>query len=575
MDELIKGKVNAWLEGDYDIETKKTIETLIKEDPRELYESFYKNLAFGTGGLRGIMGVGTNRMNKYTVGAATQGFANYLKKSFPKQKIKVAIAYDSRINSPYFADITADVFSANKIQVYLYKELRPTPVLSFAVRELGCQAGVMITASHNPKEYNGYKAYWSDGAQMLAPHDEQVINHVNKIKSLDQVQWTRNPDYVEMIGEEIDQKYLDRVKALSFNTESIKKRKKFKIVYTPIHGTGITMVPQALTNIGFRHVILVEEQKKPDGNFPTVTSPNPEDREAMQMALHKAEKVNADIILATDPDTDRLAVGIRKEKGEYYMLDGNETAILLIHYILEQMQKRGELNENMYIVKTIVTSELIPLMAKDYNVGCDDVLTGFKYIAQIIREREGKQKFICGGEESYGFLVGDFVRDKDAVSACCMVAEMAAQAVTEKTTLYKKLLKIFKEYGLYRDKLLSLTKEGKEGLDEIKKMMLEYRTNPPTEINQSKVVMIKDYLNQKSTDLRTGQVQPMPYPVSDVIQFFTEDDTKITIRPSGTEPKIKFYFSAKMDLPFVSSFKHVAKKLDDKFKKIIESLQLT
>lgn len=575
MDELIKGKVNAWLEGDYDIETKKTIETLIKEDPRELYESFYKNLAFGTGGLRGIMGVGTNRMNKYTVGAATQGFANYLKKSFPKQKIKVAIAYDSRINSPYFADITADVFSANKIQVYLYKELRPTPVLSFAVRELGCQAGVMITASHNPKEYNGYKAYWSDGAQLLAPHDEQVINHVNKIKTLDQVHWTRNPDYVEMIGEEIDQKYLDQVKALSFNMESIKKRKKFKIVYTPLHGTGITMVPQAWENIGFRHVILVEEQKKPDGNFPTVTSPNPEDREAMQMALHKAEKVNADIVLATDPDTDRLAVGIRKEKGEYYLLDGNETAILLTHYILEQMQKREMLNENMYIVKTIVTSELIPLLAKDYNVGCDDVLTGFKYIAQIIREREGKQKFICGGEESYGFLVGDYVRDKDAVSACCMVAEMAAQAVTEKTTLYKKLLKIYKEYGLYRDKLLSLTKKGKEGLDEIKKMMTQYRTNPPTEINKSKVVMIKDYLNQKSTDLRTGKVYPIDQPISDVIQFFTEDDTKITIRPSGTEPKIKFYFSAKMDLPFVSSFKHVTKKLDDKFKKIIESLQLT
>ena len=574
MDEIIKKRVQSWLDGDYDENTKDQINYLVHENPKDLIDAFYKNLEFGTGGLRGIMGVGTNRMNKYTVGAATQGFANYLKKCFPKQQIKVAIAYDSRLNSHSFAQITADVFSANNIFCYLFEELRPVPLLSFSVRHLQCQAGVMITASHNPKEYNGYKAYWQDGGQLVPPHDENVIAHVNRVKGIDQVKWTRHEEYVQMIGKEIDDAYLEKIKALSFNIDSIEKRKKFKILYTPLHGTGITLVPKALKNIGFKHVIIVDDQKTPDGNFPTVVSPNPEEKEAMKMALLKGEKIAADIILATDPDADRLAVAIRDGKGGYYRLNGNETAVLLTNYILRQLQNRNQLTESMYIVKTIVTTELLPKLANAFNVGYFDVLTGFKYIADIMLQMEGKQQFICGGEESYGFLIGDFVRDKDAVSACCLMAELAAHAITEKSFAFKELLKIYKEYGIYKEDLLSITKKGKDGLEEIKQMMINYRNHPPAVINNSKVVMIKDYWEQVSIDCVTGNKTPIALPQSDVLQFFTADDTKVTIRPSGTEPKIKFYFAVKGQLHKYIDFETENQKLADKIQNVIQSLKL-
>lgn len=574
MEENIKKKVQSWLDGDYDVETKEQINTLALENSMELIDAFYKNLEFGTGGLRGIMGVGTNRMNKYTVGAATQGFANYLKKCFPKQPIKVAIAYDSRLNSNSFAQITADVFSANKIFCYLFEELRPVPLLSFTVRHLECQAGVMITASHNPKEYNGYKAYWQDGGQLVPPHDENVIAHVNRVRGIDQVKWTRNENYIQMIGKEIDDAYLEKIKSLSFNIDSIEKRKKFKVLYTPLHGTGITLVPKALKNIGFKHVIIVEDQKTPDGNFPTVVSPNPEEKEAMQIAMLKAQKISADIVLATDPDADRLAVAVRDGKGGYYRLNGNETAVLLTNYILRQLQNRNQLTESMYIVKTIVTTELLPKLALAYNVGYFDVLTGFKYIADIMLQLEGKQQFICGGEESYGFLIGDFVRDKDAVSACCLMAELAAQAITDNSYAFKELLKIYKEYGIYKEDLLSITKKGKDGLEEIKKMMHNYREKPPVEINKSKVVMIKDYWEQVSINCLTGAKTPISLPQSDVLQFFTADDTKVTIRPSGTEPKIKFYFAVKGELKKFKSFDKENQKLADKIQNVIQSLKL-
>lgn len=574
MEEIIKKKVQSWLDGDYDAVTKDEINNLAIENPKDLIDAFYKNLEFGTGGLRGIMGVGTNRMNKYTVGAATQGFANYLKKCFPKQQIKVAVAYDSRLNSHAFAQITADVFSANNILCCLFEELRPVPLLSFTVRHLQCHAGVMITASHNPKEYNGYKAYWLDGGQLVPPHDENVIAHVNKVKGIDQVKWKRKDNYIQMLGTEIDDAYLDKIKALSFNIDSIKQRKKFKVLYTPLHGTGITLVPRALKNIGFKHVIIVEDQKKPDGTFPTVISPNPEEKEAMEMAMLKGQKIAADVILATDPDADRLAVAIRDGKGGYYRLNGNETAVLLTDYILRQLQKRDQLTESMYIVKTIVTTELLPKLAHAFNVGYFDVLTGFKYIADVILQTEGKQQFICGGEESYGFLIGDFVRDKDAVSACCLMAELCAQAITENSYAFKELLKIYKEYGIYKEDLLSITKKGKDGLEEIKQMMINYRNNPPKEINKSKVVMIKDYWEQVAIDCKTGAKTPISLPQSDVLQFFTADDTKVTIRPSGTEPKIKFYFAVKGDLKTFKSFDKKNQKLADKIQNVIQSLKL-
>jgi len=544
MENLIKEKVNIWLNGNYDKATKAEITNLLQTNEKELTDAFYRDLEFGTGGLRGIMGVGTNRMNKYTVGFATQGFANYLKKTFPDKMLKVAVCFDSRNNSNYFAEIVADVFSANGIFCYLFEELRPTPELSFAVRELNCNAGVMVTASHNPKEYNGYKAYWNDGAQLVPPHDVNVIEEVTKITSVDEVKWERNQNLVKLIGEDIDNLYLKQIQTLSFSNKNIEKyTKNLKIVYTPLHGTGITLIPKAFKMWGFENVHIVEEQSVPDGNFPTVVSPNPEEKTAMELALKKAKEMDADLILATDPDADRIAAGVKNLNGEYILLNGNQTLILLTYYLLSQLKDINKLHSTDYIIKTIVSTELIPKMAKDYGIECFDVLTGFKYIAEVIREWEGKRKYIGGGEESFGYLAGDFVRDKDAISACCLFAEMAAQAVANQSTLYLELLKIYQKYGYYKEDLLSITKKGKEGLEEIKQMMVNYRENPPKEINGSKVVCIKDYLLHETKDIITGKTEKIELPTSDVLQFFTEDGSKISVRPSGTEPKIKYYFA--------------------------------
>jgi len=572
MENLIKERVNIWLNGNYDQATKEEVLKLSQTNEKELTDAFYRDLEFGTGGLRGIMGVGTNRMNKYTVGFATQGFANYLKQQFPNKPLKVAICFDSRNNSKYFAGIIADIFSANGIFCYLFEELRPTPELSFAVRELKCDGGVMVTASHNPKEYNGYKAYWNDGAQLVPPHDVNVIDAVEQIASVDDVKWERNPNLVQMIGEDIDTLYLKQVHTLSFTNKTLVAAKDLKIVYTPLHGVGITMVPKALKMWGFENFHVVEEQSVPDGNFPTVFSPNPEEKAAMELALKKAKAIDADLILATDPDSDRIAAGIKNLKGEYLLLTGNQIVILLTHYLLSQLKAENKLHLTDYVIKTIVSTELIPKMAKDYGVDCFDVLTGFKYIAAVIRENEGKRKYIGGGEESFGYLAGDFVRDKDAVSACCLFAEMAAQAITNHSTLYVELLKIYQKYGYYKEDLLSITKKGKEGLEEIKQMMVNYRNNPPKEINGSKVICIKDYLLHQTLDLITGKTEKIDLPTSDVLQFFTEDGSKVSVRPSGTEPKIKYYFAVCHKLSNIEEVEELDKVLAERIEAIKHSI---
>jgi len=542
MEHSLKKRVSSWLNGNYDKITQDEILHLCNTNEKELTDAFYKDLEFGTGGLRGIMGVGTNRMNKYTVGFATQGFANYLRKTFPNKPLVAAVCFDSRNNSKYFADITVDIFSANGIFCYLFENMRPTPELSFAVRELQCDAGVMITASHNPKEYNGYKAYWNDGGQLVPPHDVNVIEEVNKISCVDDVKWERDPKVVQIIGEKIDNLYLNQVQTLSFKAPQA-VAENLTIVYTPLHGVGITLVPKALKMWGFDNVHIVEEQSVPNGDFPTVVSPNPEERSAMELALKKAGVIDADLILATDPDSDRIAAGIKNLKGEYILLTGNQIVILLTHYLLSQLKAENKLKGTDFIVKTIVSTELMPQMAKDYGIECFDVLTGFKNIAEVIRENEGTRKYIGGGEESFGYLAGDFVRDKDAVSACCLFAEIAAKAIAKNSSIYVELLKIYQQYGYYKEELLSITKKGKEGLEEIKQMMVNYRNVPPKEINGSRVVRIKDYLLHKTKDLIIGETTPIDLPTSDVLQFFTEDGSKVSVRPSGTEPKIKYYFA--------------------------------
>jgi len=566
MENVIKEKVNVWLNGNYDKATQEEVTKLLQNNEKELIDAFYKNLEFGTGGLRGIMGAGTNRMNKYTVGFATQGFANYLKQVFPNKTLKVAIGFDSRNNSKYFAEITADIFSANGIFCYLFEELRPTPELSFAVRELKCDAGVVVTASHNPKEYNGYKAYWNDGAQLVPPNDIKVIEEVNKITSVDEVKWKRDDNLVQIIGKDIDNLYLEQVHTLSFCNKTVTTNHHLKVVYTPLHGTGITMIPCAFKMWKIDNVHIVEEQRVPDGDFPTVVSPNPEERTALELALKKAKEIDADLILATDPDADRIAAGVKDLNGEYLLLNGNQTLILLTHYLLSQLKEKNKLHPTDFIIKTIVSTELIQKMAKDYNVKCYDVLTGFKYIAEVIRENEGKRKYIGGGEESFGYLAGDFVRDKDAISACCLFAEMAAIATANKSSLYKELLKIYQKYGYFKEELLSITKKGKEGLEEIKQMMVNYRNNPPKEINGSKVICIKDYLLSEEMDCITGNKEKIDLPASDVLQFFTDDGSKISVRPSGTEPKIKYYFAVCQELSNIEDVEFVdnalAKKID-------------
>jgi phosphoglucomutase len=574
MDKYIEERVALWLNDDYDADTKAKIREYQQNNPDELTEAFYRDLEFGTGGLRGIMGIGTNRMNKYTVGAATQGLANYLKEQFPNQEISVAIAFDSRNNSSYFADITADVLSANGITCHLFPELRPTPVLSFAVRYLHCQSGVMVTASHNPKEYNGYKVYWNDGGQLVPPHDKNVIAEVNKIKSLHDTKWERNPDKVHIIDSSLDEAYLKLVHGLSLHPEAIAAQKQLKIIYTPLHGTGITMVPKALKMYGFENISIVKEQAVSDGNFPTVKSPNPEEKSALVMAIAQAETEKADLVLATDPDADRVGIAVRNSKGEMILLNGNMTGSLLVHYLLSQWKALNKINGKQFVVKTIVTTELIKRMADAYQVPCFDVLTGFKYIAEKIKEHEGQMTFIGGGEESYGYLAGDFVRDKDAVIACCLIAEMTAFYANQGKSLYQMLLEIYHEYGFYKEDLLSLTKQGKSGAEEIAAMMVNYRNNPPKEIGGQKVVLMKDIQAGIAYHLDKGTQETIALPKSNVLQFFTADGSKITVRPSGTEPKIKFYFGVVGELPDVQQYDEANAALQAKIKGIIEEMKL-
>ena len=546
MEQKILEKAQAWLTEQYDEETRKKVQYLIDNDPNELTESFYRNLEFGTGGLRGIMGVGTNRMNIYTVAMATQGFANYIKLMNPGvADLRVAIAYDCRNNSPAFANVTADVMSANGIKVFIFDCLRPTPELSFAVRELHCHAGVMVTASHNPKEYNGYKAYWNDGGQLVSPHDKNVIAEVEKITDPSMVNFKRNPKLITVLGEDFDDIYLNKVFGLSLSLDLIKKHKDLKIVYTPIHGTGRRLVPEILRRKGFENVYCVEEQMVVDGDFPTVKSPNPEEPAAMALAVKKAQEINADLVLATDPDADRVGVAVKKENGEFILLNGNQAASVFLYYLLTRWHELGKLTGKEFVVKTIVTTELLFEIAKKYNVDRYDVLTGFKFIADKILELEGQKQFIGGGEESYGYLAGDFVRDKDAVIATSLLAEAMAWAAEQGKTFYELLCDIYREFGLYKEKLVSLTKKGISGTEEIKAMMAKFRNTPPTEICGEKVVEIRDYKTLEAKDLINGKVTPINLPKSDVLQFFTETGSKISIRPSGTEPKIKFYFSMK------------------------------
>ena len=570
-DSVLK-KAQSWLDGAYDEETRTAVRKMMENDPQELTEAFYKDLEFGTGGLRGIMGVGSNRMNKYTVGAATQGFANYLKMNFPDiGQIKVAIAYDSRNNSRYFAEVTADVFSANGIKVYLFDDLRPTPELSFAIRHFHCQGGIVITASHNPKEYNGYKAYWDDGGQLISPHDKNVISEVQKITDIAEVKFNRKTDLIEIIGEEVDKIYLEHIKSLSLSPEIIRKQKDLKIVYTPIHGTGAKLVPEALKDFGFENIHVVKEQAVADGNFPTVISPNPEEPAALEMALNLADEVQADLVMATDPDSDRVGIAVRKD-GKMVLLNGNQAATLLIYYLLEKWHEKGKLTGKEYIVKTIVTTELLFDMADKYKVEHFDVLTGFKYIVDIIKKLEGEKQFIGGGEESYGYLVGDFVRDKDAVISCAMLAEVAAWTNDKGIGMFDLLKQIYLEFGFYKEKLISIVRKGKAGAEEIQKMMDDFREKTPVRLNGSKVVLVKDYLTGKEKNLKTGEEKEILLPRSNVLQLFTEDGSKISVRPSGTEPKIKFYFGVRSDLNSVDDFERVSNELEAKIEGIIKDL---
>lgn len=574
IDSVILNKAQQWLDGPYDEESKQAIREMIKNNPQELTEAFYRDLEFGTGGLRGIMGVGSNRMNKYTVGAATQGFANYLKINFPDKKLlKVVIAHDSRNNSRYFAQITADVFSANGIQVYLFEDLRPTPELSFAIRHLGCQGGINITASHNPKEYNGYKAYWEDGGQLIHPHDKNTIAEVNKIKGIEEIRFKGNPELIQSIGKEVDEAYLKKVKALSLSPEVIQRQKNFKIVYTPLHGTGITLVPKALESFGFESIHIVKEQSIPDGNFPTVKSPNPEESAALEMAINQAKQIGADLVMATDPDGDRVGIAVRNGN-DFVLLNGNQAASLLINYLLTKWSENKKLTGNEFIVKTIVTSELLVDLAEKYKVEHYDVLTGFKYIADIIKRFEGEKTFIGGGEESYGYLVGDFVRDKDAVISCAMLAETAVWAADRGVSMYDMLKQLYVEFGFYKEKLVSVVRKGKKGAEEIKQMMDDFRAQPPKSLGGSPVVMIKDYLSGVSKNLSSGVETPIQLPTSNVLQFFTQNGSKVSVRPSGTEPKIKFYFGMKESLNHADDFDKVNQHLENKIDEIIKELKL-
>ena len=574
MEAKIKENVNAWLNGNFDQDTKNEIRRLESENPNELADAFYRTLEFGTGGLRGIMGVGTNRMNKYTVGMSTQGYANYLKQTYPGGEIRVAIAHDPRNNSRTFAEIVANVMAANGIKAFLFESLRPTPELSFTIRKLGCQGGVVCTASHNPKEYNGYKAYWNDGGQLVPPHDKNVIREVDKIASVDDVKWSGGEANIQIIGKEVDDAYIKMVKGLSVYPEVIEKQKDLKIVYTPIHGSGIMLVPQVLKEFGFTNVHIVEEQAKPDGNFPTVVYPNPEEAEAMSIGLKKAKQLDADILLGTDPDADRVGIAIKDNQGNWVLMNGNQTAVLACTYMLEARRAKGIAQPNDMVIKTIVTSDMIDQVAAHYNVACYNVLTGFKWIAELIKEKEGKENYIIGGEESYGLMIGDQLRDKDAVSAVALLCEMAAYEKDKGRSLYDKLLELYVQFGYYQEHLISITKKGMNGQQEIADMMEQYRKNPPASLHDIPVVQLLDYQLKRGRNLQTGEEWDIKLPGSNVLQFILADGSKISARPSGTEPKIKFYFSVNTQLKDVAGFPAAQAALKSRIDGIIKSLSL-
>ena len=573
LDSSVQQKIDQWLEGSYDENAKQEIRSLIEQEKyEELTDAFYKDLEFGTGGLRGIMGVGSNRVNKYTFGVATQGFSNFLKKTYPDQQIKVAIAHDCRNNSDTLAKVVADVFSANGIKVFFFEGLRPTPELSYAVRELNCQGGVVLTASHNPKEYNGFKAYGADGGQLVSPHDKAVMDEVQKVASIDEVKFEGNNDLIQLIGEDIDQKYLAELKKLSVSQKEIQNQKDLKIVFSPIHGTAGVLVPPALKMYGFENVTLVEEQMVVDGNFPTVVYPNPEEQDALAMALDKAKEIDAELVMATDPDADRIGIAVKDTSGEWTLLNGNQTACLIINYMLTAWKNAGKLNGNQYIVKTVVTSYLIDEIAKSYSVDCFNTLTGFKYIGELMTNFEGQKEFIAGGEESYGYLIGEHVRDKDAVVSAVIIAEMAAYYKDNGSSLYEALLEMYVDFGIYQEKLISITKKGKSGAEEILEMMKNFRENPPASLGGSDVVTIKDYKSAEEKNVKTGGVSQIDLPSSNVLQFITEDGAIISARPSGTEPKIKFYCSVNDTIATVHEYPFVQKKLMDKIDQIMEEL---
>ncbi len=574
LEKSVVAKAQQWLDGAYDAETKSQVKEMMQNNMKELIESFYRDLEFGTGGLRGIMGVGSNRMNIYTVGAATQGLANYLKSNV-EGEIRVVVAHDSRNNSRLFAEDTAEIFASNGFKVFLFDSLRPTPELSFAIRELNCHSGVVITASHNPKEYNGYKAYWADGAQVTEPHDKNIIDEVQKITDVNMIQRGKNLDKIEILDTKFDDIYLKMIKGLSLSPSSVEKYKDMKIIYTPIHGSGVDLVPRALKLYGFENVQLVAEQAVVDGNFPTVESPNPEERKTMSMAIELAAKEGADLILATDPDADRVGVALRNQAGEYVLLNGNQTLVLILSYMLTRWSELNKIDGNQFVVKTIVTSLMANAVAENFGVKCYDCLTGFKYIARIIREQEGKSQYIGGGEESFGFLAGDSVRDKDAVSACALAAEAAAWAKdTMGVTLYEWLQQLYVKYGLYREGLVSVVRKGKEGAELIQQMMVDYRENPPKSLLGSPIVKINDYKTLQSINTVTGVVTAITEDSSNVLQWFTEDGTIVSVRPSGTEPKIKFYFGVKAPLCCVEKFDEVLAEVDGKIEAIKSELEL-
>ncbi len=574
MDAAIMEKVSTWLNGNYDQETKTEIIRLQQDNPTELTESFYRNLEFGTGGLRGIMGVGTNRINKYTVGMATQGFSNYLKKSFPNQQVKVVIAHDSRNNSRFYAETAAKVFAANGIKVFLFQSLRPTPELSFTIRNLHCQGGVVCTASHNPKEYNGYKAYWNDGGQLVPPHDGNVIKEVEKIASVDEVKWSGGESNITMIGKEADEAYFNMVKGLSIYPEVIERQHNLCIVYTPIHGTGIKLVPEVLQRFGFTNVHVVDEQATPDGNFPTVIYPNPEEKETMNLGLKKAKEFDADILLGTDPDADRVGIGVKDNQGEWILMNGNQTAVLAFNYVIEARKAKGIAQSNDFVVKTIVTTDMIDQIAKASGIKCYNVLTGFKWIAELIKEKEDNENYVIGGEESYGMMVGSRLRDKDAVSAVAILCEMAAYEKDKGNTLYDKLISLYVQYGLYKESLISITKKGMDGQKQIADMMEAYRQSPPRSVNGSAVVELLDYERRIGKNLQTQKTWAIELPESNVLQFILQDGSKISARPSGTEPKIKFYFSVHSSLADPASYVRGGAELDQRIKGIIQDLHL-